>query len=191
MDAPKRICLGVITGAHGIQGAVRIKSFTEVAREIESFGPLSDAGGAKMFEVRVESDTPKGLIARIAGIDDRNAAEALKGTELYVGRGALPAEDEDEYYYADLVGLAAEGSDGNKLGVVKAMNNFGAGEVMEIELEAGGSVMIPFTKSVVPLVDLAAGRMVADPPPGLMPDPRKEASGSKKRPKRIRQRDDG
>ena len=184
MDAPKRICLGVITGAHGIRGAVRIKSYTQVPRDIENFGPLGDADGVKMFELRVESDTPKGLIARIAGVEDRNGAEALKGTELYVVRGALPVEDEDEYYYADLVGLAVEGTDGNKLGVVKSMNNFGAGEVMEIELDAGGSVMIPFTKSVVPLVDLAAGRIIAEPPPGLMPGPKKEASGSRKRPKR-------
>ncbi|MFP6733510.1 MAG: hypothetical protein VB959_06695 [Rhodospirillales bacterium] len=96
MDAPKRICLGVITGAHGIRGAVRIKSYTQVPRDIENFGPLGDADGAKMFELRVESDTPKGLIARIAGVEDRNGAEALKGTELYVVRGALPVEDEDE-----------------------------------------------------------------------------------------------
>lgn len=190
-DAPKRICLGVITGAHGIQGAVRIKSFASVARDIGKFGPLSDADGARIFEVRIQSDTPKGLIARIGGIDDRNQAEALKGTELYVARGALPDEDEDEYYYTDLIGLAAYGTDGNKLGVVKTMNNFGAGEVMEIELEAGGSAMIPFTKSAVPLVDLAAARIVADPPSGLMPAPKTEKSVSKKRPKRKRQSNDG
>ena len=75
MDAPKRICLGVITGAHGIRGAVRIKSYTQVPRDIENFGPLGDADCAKMFELRVESDTPKGLIARIAGVEDRNGAE--------------------------------------------------------------------------------------------------------------------
>lgn len=186
-DAPKRICLGVITGAHGIQGAVRIKSFTSVARDIGKFGPLSDADGTRTFEVRVESVTPKGLIARIGGVADRTQAEALKGTELFVGRGALPDEGEDEFYYADLIGLAAYGMNGNKLGVVKTMNNFGAGEVMEIELEAGGSVVIPFTKSVVPLVDLPAGRIVADPPSGLMPEPKKEKPVSKKRPKRKRQ----
>ncbi len=185
-DAPKRICLGVITGAHGIQGAVRIKSFTSAAGDIGKFGPLSAADGARIFEVRLESVTPKGLIARIGGVDDRNQAEALKGTELYVARGALPDEDEDEYYYTDLIGLAAYGTDGNKLGVVKTMNNFGAGEVMEIELEAGGSVMIPFTKSVVPEVDLAAARIVAAPPAGLMPEPKKEKPVFKKSPKRKR-----
>ena len=178
MAAPKRICLGVITGAHGVQGAVRIKSFTQVAEDIGAYGRLSDAAGGRQFELRVERATAKGLIAKIGGINDRTAAEALKGTELYVERGQLPAlnedvgedDDEDEFYFTDLIGLPVERSDGSKLGTVKWMNNFGAGDVMEIELDAGGLVVIPFTKSAGPLVDLAAGRIVADPPPGLMPN---------------------
>ena len=184
MDTSKRICLGVITGAHGLQGAVRIKSYTQVPGDIGSFGPLGDVDGGRAFEVRVERETPKGLIARIAGVNDRTGAEALKGTELFVERGALPAEDEDEFYYTDLIGLLAEGPDGKRLGIVKSMNNFGAGEMIEIELDAGGSAVIPFTKSAVPVVDLVAARIVADPPAGLMPEPKAKPVRRKKgRPK--------
>ncbi|NQV54649.1 MAG: 16S rRNA processing protein RimM [Rhodospirillales bacterium] len=179
MAAQKRICLGVVVGAHGIKGSVRIKSYTQRPEDIAAYGPLTDADGRGGYKVRVERNTPKGIIARIGGIDDRDAAIAAKGLALYVERDRLPAEDEDEYYFVDLIGLPVEREDGSPLGVVKTMDNFGAGNVMEVELKDGGSVVIPFTRAAVPVVDIKAGRIVAIPPESLMTKGQKESNESK------------
>ena len=160
-----RICLGVIAGAHGVRGLVRIKSFTAAPRDIAAYGPLEDEAGTRRFEVAVKSETKGLVLAALAGVGDRDAAEALKGTKLYVERAALPPpEDEEEYYHADLIGLRAETPDGQSLGRVVAVHNFGAGDLLEIAPEVGSTLMLPFTKTAVPAVELAAGRLVAEVP---------------------------
>ena len=160
-----RICLGVITGAHGVRGLLRIKSFTAAPADIAAYGPLEDEAGTRRFEVTVKGETKGLVLAALAGVEDRDAAEALKGTRLYIERAALPPlEDEEEYYHADLIGLMAETRDGQGLGRVVAVHNFGAGDLLEIAPDEGPTLMLPFTKAAVPRVDLTAGRLVAEPP---------------------------
>jgi 16S rRNA processing protein RimM len=108
------------------------------------------------------------VLARIAGVADRDAAERLKGVRLYVSRDVLPAPGEEEYYHADLLGLRVDLGDGSELGRIRAVHDFGAGDTLEVMRPEGGVVMVPFTRAVVPVVDLAAGRLVVDPPPGLL-----------------------
>lgn len=161
----RRLKVGVIAGPHGVRGAVRVKSFTREPEALGRYGPLSDADGRAIYRLRPTGTAKGAVIARIEGVEDRDAAEALKGTELFLPREALPAPDDpDEFYHADLIGLAAEGEDGARLGTVKALYDFGAGDVLEIALEGGGTAMLPFTREAVPLVDPAGGRVVVAPP---------------------------
>jgi 16S rRNA processing protein RimM len=166
-NAPsKRICLGVVAGAHGVRGLVKIKSFTEAPGDLLAYGPLSDEAGTRRFEITVKGMAKGSVLAAMTGIDDRDAAQALKGTRLYVDRAALPAADEEEtYYHADLVGLRAEDRDGGHIGRVAAVHNFGAGDLLEIARgEDEPELLVPFTKAAVPEVDLKGGRLVIDPP---------------------------
>ena len=162
--AERRVCVGVIVGAHGVRGEVRVKSFTAEPGDITAYGPMTDADGAHRFEIEVTGSSRGILRARIGGVGDRAVAEALKGKELYVPRDALPPAEEDEFYHADLIGLAVEHEDGSAFGRVKALHDFGAGEVIEIAAEDGPDVILPFTRAVVPVVDLEAGRVVVVPP---------------------------
>lgn len=156
----RRICLGVIAGVHGVRGLVKIKSFTQVPADIGAYGPLENESGSRRFEVAVKGEAKGAVLAAIAGIKDRDAAEALKGIRLYVAREALPApEDEEEYYHADLIGLAAEDETGKALGTVVAVQNHGAGDILEIEDQAGAGLLVPFTRAAVPRIDLAGGRL--------------------------------
>jgi len=161
-----RVCLGVIAGPHGVSGLVRVKSFTEVPEDLASYGPLSDEQGRRRFDLTVTGRVKDALLARIEGIGDRDRAQALKGTRLYAPREVLPAlEEEETYYHADLLGLAAEDREGRPLGRVTAVHNFGAGDILELDgKERGRSLMIPFTRAAVPVVDLEKGRVVVDPP---------------------------
>ncbi len=165
-EPSNRICLGVIAGAHGVRGLVKIKCYTEAPGDIAAYGPLSDEAGTRRFEIAVKGMAKGAVLAGIAGIDDRDAAQALKGTRLYVDRAALPAPSEEEtYYHADLVGLVAEDREGGRIGRVAAVHNFGAGDLLEIERDDGGPEdLVPFTKAAVPEVDLDAGRLVIEPP---------------------------
>lgn len=164
------VTLGVIVGVHGVRGLVRVKSFTEVPDDIVAYGPLKDATG-KSYELEVTGRAKGVLLVRIAGIRDRNEAEALKGTELQIERDRLPEADEDEFYHADLIGLRAETVSGDGLGQVVAVQNFGAGDLLEIRLDGSRkTVLVPFDGEVVPEVDLDAGRLVVDPPVGLLED---------------------
>jgi 16S rRNA processing protein RimM len=172
MNAPdKRICVGVITGAHGVRGGVRLKSFTAEPENVASYGPLEDERGERSFALRIVGSAKGVLIAAISGIDDRDRAEALRGLRLYLPRLALPPTEEEEYYHADLIGLDAALPDGTALGTVRAVHDFGAGDTLEIERASGPPVMVPFTRAVVPIVDLDAGRLVLEPPPGLLDEP--------------------
>jgi 16S rRNA processing protein RimM len=187
-DGTKRLCLGAIAGAHGVRGAVRIKTFTAEPQAVAAYGPVSDETGSRSFTLRVDRAGPDHVIAHIAGITDRRTAEGLKGTRLYVERRVMPEPAAaDEYYAADLIGAAAEYADGRPFGNVSAVYDFGAGDVLEVQQEDGASVLLPFTRAVVPAVDLARGRIVVDPPDGLIgaaerrPPQRRRAAGGKAR----------
>jgi 16S rRNA processing protein RimM len=164
----KRVCLGVVTGAHGVRGAVRIKSFTADPTDVAHYGPLEDETGARQFKLRLVGSGKGVLIAKLAGVADRDRAETLRGTRLYLPRDALPPPADDEFYYADLIGLEVVLGDGTPLGRVRAVHDFGAGDTLEIDRSTGPSIMVPFTRTVVPVVDIAAGRLVIEPPPGLI-----------------------
>jgi 16S rRNA processing protein RimM len=164
----KRVCVGVVAGAHGVRGAVRLKSFTAEPEDVARYGPLQDERGERRFALRIVGSAKGVLIAAISGIDDRDRAEALRGLRLYLPRSALPPPEEEEYYHADLIGLDVALPDGTALGRVRAVHDFGAGDTLEIERASGPPVMVPFTRAVVPVVDLAAGRVILDPPPGLL-----------------------
>ncbi len=167
-DATKRVCLGVVAGPHGVQGAVRIKSFTAVPEDVGRYGPLTDETGGRRFELRLVG-TAKGIvIARLSGVADRNQAEALRGVRLFLPRSALPQTETEEYYHADLIGLEAVLGDGTPVGRVRAIHDFGAGDTLELARPDAPPIMVPFTRAVVPNVELAAGRLVLDPPPGLL-----------------------
>ncbi|ALN72024.1 hypothetical protein M673_04805 [Aureimonas sp. AU20] len=156
------VLLGIVGGAHGIRGEVRVKSFTEDPEDLGAYGPLFDAQG-KRYTVRSARVQKNVVVARIAEVTDRNAAERLNGTELFVDRSVLPAEGEDEFYQSDLVGLVARLTDGTVIGEVVAFHDFGAGDILEIAPENGTSVMIPFTEVAVPEVDLDLGFLLVEP----------------------------
>jgi 16S rRNA processing protein RimM len=159
-----RVCLGVIVAAHGVRGQVKVKCFTAEPEGVAAYGELSDQTGMRRFRLRIVGRTKGGVVAQIEGVADRDAAEALKGTELHVARGALPEPEADEYYHADLIGLAVELGDGTPFGRVVALHDFGAGAMLEVATGTTGAVLMPFTREVVPLVDIAGGRLVIVPP---------------------------
>ena len=163
-----RVCLGVVTAPHGVRGAVRIKSFTEEPEDVARYGPLADETGVRRFELRLIGAAKGVVVARLSGIVDRNQAEALRGLRLYLPRSALPQTEDEEYYHADLIGLEAVLGDGTPVGQVRAIHDFGAGDTLELARPGAPPVMVPFTRAVVPSVELAAGRLVLDPPPGLL-----------------------
>ncbi len=168
-DPPGLVCLAAISGAFGVRGDVRLKLFTDDGEALTAYGPLLDRQGRAftVLSIRAQKD---GASARLKGVTDRNAAEALKGTALYVAREALPdLDEEDAFYQADLVGLLAVLTDGAPLGTVTAVQDFGAGDLLDIRVAASGkSVLVPFTRAIVPVVDLSAGRVTIDPPEGLL-----------------------
>ena len=167
-DASKRVCLGVVTGPHGVQGAVRIKSFTQAPEDIARYGPLTDEAGDRCFELSLVGAVKGVVLARLSGIEDRDQAEALRGLRLHLPRAALPQTEAEEYYHADLIGLEAVLGDGTRVGRVRAIHDFGAGDTLELARPGASPVMVPFTRAVVPSIELAAGRLVLDPPPGLL-----------------------
>ena len=167
-ETAKRVCVGVVTGPHGVRGAVRIKSVTETPEDVARYGPLADETGVRRFELRLVGAGKGVVIARLSGVADRNQAEALRGLRLYLPRSALPQPDAEEFYHADLIGLEAVLGDGTPIGRVRAIHDFGAGDTLELARPDAPPVMVPFTRAVVPQVELAAGRLVLDPPPGLL-----------------------
>lgn len=170
---PGRILLGQISGAHGIRGDVLVRTYTQTPEDITSYGAPSNEDGTRRFKLKVVRVTSKGVIARIAGVADRNAAEALKGVKLFVDRADLPTTAENEFYLIDLVGLNAVTPQGEAVGEVVAVHNFGAGDILEIRLsQSGKTEMLPFTQAFVPDVDIPQGRVaVVLPPPSTDDDP--------------------
>jgi len=157
----QRVLLGRIVTVHGIRGDVVIDSYTGDPADIGAYGPLQSADGSKEFKLKVLRVTPKGVVAHIAGVDDRNAAEALRGTDLYAPRASLPSAAEGEYYWTDLEGLRVDNEAGDTLGTVIAVQNYGAGDLLEVKFSgARGTELIPFTDACVPTVDVPAGRVV-------------------------------
>ena len=165
-----RSCVGQILGAHGVRGLVKLASYTEDPEAIARYGALTDEAGTRTFPVELVGANKGHWIARIDQVDDRDIAQALAGTRLFVDRSALPPPDEEEFYHADLIGLRAELADGTVIGTVSAMHNFGAGDIVELSLPSGKKPLLPFDRETVPRIDTAGGRIVIDPAPGLLDD---------------------
>lgn len=175
VDQQGRICVGQVAGPRGLKGEFFVRAFTTDPRAIGAYGPLSNEVGDRVLEVRVLGATKNGLVVRAEGINDRSAAEAIRGTRLFVKREALPPPAEDEFYHADLIGLSAElahddGAQPRRIGRVGAVHDFGAAPVLEIESAGALSLMIPFTKEAVPEVNLDLGRIRIASIPGLLAD---------------------
>lgn len=162
------ICVGVISGAFGVHGEARIKSFTADPAALEEYSPLTTQDGTRSFKIQISRPVPNGFAARLSDVRTKEDADALKGVQLFVPRDRLPSLPDDEFYHADLIGLTVLDTGGTTLGTVKAVMNHGAGDLLEIVVPGtSATVFMPFTLAVVPTVDLASGRLIADPPEGL------------------------
>lgn len=159
------ICIGAFAGAFGVTGEVRIKSFCTEPADIVGYGPLMSEDGSRTFKVTLTRPVAGGLGARVAGVTTREAAEALRGTSLFVPRDRLPSLPDDEFYHADLIGLEAFDTGGALVGKVIAVHNHGAGDILELSLASHKSaLLLPFTKAIVPTVDLSVRRLIVDLP---------------------------
>ena len=166
-DDNDRVLLGEIGAAQGLKGEVRLRSYTQDPAAIARYGVLDDEHG-RHIEIESLRVTPKALIARIKGVTTREGAEALNHTKLYIARGRLPEREEEEWYHSDLIGLAVVDRGGAPIGTVVAVQNFGAGDLIEVKPATGGpTVLVPFTRDAVPEVDVEGGRLVLAPPEGL------------------------
>lgn len=158
------ILLGVVIGAQGLGGEVRIKTFSDDSSRLSAYGPLHSQEGRVLEIVAVRPSKAGVAVVTLKGIENRESAEALAGTKLFVSRSALPATAKDEFYHADLIGLRAQDSEGRVIGEIRAIHNFGAGDVIEIQRSDGGSVLLPFTRDFVPEIHLADNYVtVAEP----------------------------
>ncbi|WP_454615992.1 ribosome maturation factor RimM [Bradyrhizobium cenepequi] len=179
---PAPVCVARIGAAHGVRGAVKLWTFTEDPLAVKHYGPLMTKDGVRQFEVTHVREVKDHLVATFKGVSTRDEAERLNGLELYVPRERLPETDDDEYYHADLIGLAAVTTADQPLGKVVAIHNFGAGDIIEIAPSQGATMMLPFTNAVVPTVDLAGGRVVVELP--------EEIEGEEPSPSRPRESED-
>jgi 16S rRNA processing protein RimM len=159
-----QICIARIGAPHGVRGAVKLWTFTEDPLAVKAYGPLVTKDGTRQFEVTHAREAKGHLVATLKGVTSRDEAERLNGIELYIARKKLPATGADEYYHADLIGLAAVTPANEPLGRVIAIHNFGAGDIIEIAPPRGATMLLPFTNAVVPSVDLAGGRVVIELP---------------------------
>jgi 16S rRNA processing protein RimM len=169
-DNPEMICVGAISGAFGVRGEVRIKSFCADPAAIADYSPLSTEDG-KTYDLGITRAIKGGFAAVISGVDNKEDADALRSTRLYTARENLPSLPDDEFYHSDLIGLAVVDTGGQNVGRVKTVQNHGAGDILEITgptLKDG--VLLAFTKEAVPTVDLTTGRIIIDPPEGLFPE---------------------
>lgn len=168
----ERVLVGEIGRPHGVRGLVKLRSFTADPAAIGSYGPLTDEAGRQRIVLTVLAEG----LARVEGVADRDAAARLTGTRLYVERDRLPPPEEDEFYLADLIGLRAEGATGEALGTVRAVEDHGAGSFLVLDAERPGEIMVPFTRACVPVVDLAARRVVVVLPEEFVVRPDEEAA---------------
>lgn len=159
------VLVGRIGPPHGLNGAVRITSFTSEPSAIADYGPLTNESGTRAFVCLALHPLRDGVfVARFKGVDDRRTAESLANTNLYVSREQFPPRGAEEFLYADLIGLKAETRQGIPVGTVVAVQNFGAGDVLEIAPPAGETLLLAFTRANVPLIDLTNGRLIVDLP---------------------------
>ncbi|WP_408648432.1 ribosome maturation factor RimM [Thalassococcus lentus] len=165
----ERVCVGAIAGAFGVQGEVRLKSFTSDPSAIADYAPLTTEDGSRSFEVTISREIKQGFAARLSGVLTKEQADELRGTRLFALRDRLPSLPDDEYYHTDLIGLTVVDTGGATLGTVRAVHNHGADDLLELAMPGQSkTVLLPFTQAAVPTVDLAAGRLIADPPEGLI-----------------------
>ncbi|WP_372096305.1 ribosome maturation factor RimM [Tistrella mobilis] len=170
VDPAELVCIAEFAAPQGVRGLVRLRPFTEDPEAVADYGPLYDRTGTRAFRIRITGPHKVGLVVKVDGVDDRDAAAALTGTRLHVPRSALPAieDDEETWYQADLIGLEVVDQAGAVVGRVRAVHDFGAGDILEIDRPGDrASMMLPFTRAYVPEVSVRAGRMVIDPPEGL------------------------
>ncbi|MGM4902327.1 ribosome maturation factor RimM [Tardiphaga sp. 866_E4_N2_1] len=165
-----QICVARIGAPHGVRGQVRLWTFTEDPFAVLDYGPLATKDGKRSFEVDDVREAKGHLVATLKGVASREDAERLNGVELFVARDALPDTEDDEYYHADLIGLAAVNAAGDAIGRVVGIHNFGAGDIIEIAPLEGATLLLPFTNAVVPTVDLAAGHVVIELPGEIIGD---------------------
>ncbi|KII12333.1 ribosome maturation factor RimM [Phaeobacter sp. S60] len=164
----EQICVGAISGSYGVRGEVRLKSFCAMPEDIEDYSPLSTEDGSQTYTITLVRAIKNGFTARIGGIETKEQADALKGVRLFAPRERLPNLPDDEYYHTDLMGLEVYDTGGTLLGTVKSVQNHGASDLLEIAIPAESkTVLLPFTLAAVPTVDLASGRIIADPPDGV------------------------
>jgi 16S rRNA processing protein RimM len=161
------VCVAQLASAHGLRGLLKLRCFTERPEDVAAYGPVFDRNGRR-FELEVIGPAPGGVLARAQGIEDRNAAEALRGTELFVPRSALPELAPEEFYYSDLEGMEALRADGSRFGIVHGVANFGAGDLIEVVADDGQRISLPFTREIVPSIDLERRRLVVQPPDELV-----------------------
>jgi 16S rRNA processing protein RimM len=170
-----------IGAAHGLKGEMRLWSFTQDPAAVARYGPLESEDGRRRFDIEDLRPGKAYFVARLSGVRDKNAAEALRNTKLYVPRERLPkTEDKESFYHADLIGLAVVTTKGVNIGEVAAVHNFGAGDIVEIRLTDRSTVLLPFTDAAVPKVDIDAGQIIVDPPEGILP-PSSRPSVAKRR----------
>lgn len=164
-----RVLIGEIVAAHGVRGLMKVRTYTQTPEGIADYGALFDQAGHELA-LQVRRPAKGGVLVAIAGIDDRNRAETMVGTRLYVDRTALqPVDDAEAYYEIDLIGLAVRLADGSEVGRIRSVENYGAGDMLEIEIaENRRTVLIPFTREYVPTVDVDAGYVEITPVPGLL-----------------------
>lgn len=167
--SPEMTCVGAIAGSFGVSGEVRIKSFCADPAAIADYGPLTTQDGSQSFTLTLTRPIKNGFAARLSGVATKEQGDALKGTTLFAPRDRLPALPDDEYYHADLIGLTVLDTGGTELGTVKMVHNHGADDLLEITLPGSSQTfLLPFTRANVPTVDLASGRLIADPPEGTL-----------------------
>lgn len=163
------ICMGVILAAHGIKGEVKIHPYSQNPEDLVSYGPLYNQSGDKLYELRIKRVQNNAVIATVKGCNDRNAAEQLRGTKLYIPRQALPEPDAEEFYHEDLLNLKVLLPDATEIGIITAVHNFGAGDMLEVALSGSNKTeMLPFTKAVIPHINLAEGFVTYCPPEVIM-----------------------
>ncbi len=163
-----KICVGAIGGAYGVRGELRVKSFCAVPEDLESYSPLTSEDGSRTFHLALVRTVKNGFVARVVEVTSKEEADALKGVQLFADRDQLPSLPDDEYYHTDLMGLEVLDTGGTLLGTVKQVLDHGAGDLLEVQRPGSSeTVLLPFTLAAVPTVDLAAKRIIADPPDGL------------------------
>ncbi|WP_374657129.1 ribosome maturation factor RimM [Phenylobacterium sp.] len=165
------IFVAQVGAAHGVRGEVKVTTFTADPMALAAYKTLMRQDGSPALTIASARPAKGGLVARLKGVDDRNAAEALRGLKLYISRDSLPEPEEDEFYLADLIGLSVETAEGELLGKVKTVQDFGAGDLLEIQPRAGATWWLPFTREAVPQVLIAQGKLIAAPPASIEADP--------------------